>query len=114
MDVVKSSRICPVRLKVINLKLNVWGYKARLYRTEVISYGEISKSLLRLEKECISHLPITCAEGYWSAKSIAHIPVPVPKSSTRWGFWRQMQLSTEDHCVIHPVLLLFVVGLEKY
>lgn len=29
---------------------------------------------------------ITLAEGYWSAKSIAHIPVPVPRSRTRWGF----------------------------
>jgi hypothetical protein len=29
---------------------------------------------------------MTEAEGNWSAKSMAHIPVPVPMSRTRWGF----------------------------
>lgn len=28
----------------------------------------------------------TEAEGNWSAKLMAQIPVPVPRSRTRWGF----------------------------
>lgn len=30
-------------------------------------------------------VPVTEAEGNWSAKSMAQMPVPVPISSTRWG-----------------------------
>ena len=30
-------------------------------------------------------VPKTSADGYSSANSMAHIPVPVPKSRTFWG-----------------------------
>lgn len=53
-----------------SVKSSIWN--SRLGGTEMGWMGDRS-------------VAITEAEGNWSAKSIAHIPVPVPRSRTRWG-----------------------------
>lgn len=39
-------------------------------------------------------VPMTLADGYSSAKSIAQIPVPVPRSST---FWLDVSLDSDNY-----------------